>query len=511
MTISGSIPSSPMNAWVPDTLVQIHDNLNQTSQKLATGKIGQTYSAFGGNVARNIDLHSKLAQIDSGSYGLSIAETTLSTANIALTSFSDLASKTASGTLSSVQATDASARSTMQSGLRTTLSTMLNYLNTQDGEAYLFGGRAGGAPPVLDVATILDGSPTEGKDGLSTYIAERQSADLGANGLGRLNLTLPPGGTTVSLTEEAANLPFGMTLKSVSSSLTNANAVLSTTSPKSLDVTFSGLPSSGTTLTVTLNLPDGTTTDVSLTAGATAGTNQFAIGADAATTAANFQSALSATLKTTASTALSNASAIKASKDFFAGSLTSPPQRVAIASGGSAATATGFVTDPLYNAAHTVIWYQGTDAKASGDPRLDHVVQAAPGVTIGLGMRGNEPGFADTLAAIAAAAVTKFSTSDETLAQSQYNDMLQRAKTGISVGKTELQTVVASLAVSQAQIKDIKNQNSAAKTLYTTLISSLEDASPEQTAAQVTQLQTQLQIAYQVTAKLMKMTLADYL
>jgi flagellin-like hook-associated protein FlgL len=500
-----------MNAWVPDTLVSIHDQLNQTSQQLASGKVGQTYSALGGNVARSIDLHSKLAQIDNSGFGLTIANTSLSTANNALTALSSLASTVESGTFSSVQGTDATARTNTQSSLRTTLSTMLNYLNTQDGDTYVFGGRAQGTPPALDVGTILDGSPSEGKDGLSTYISERQSADLGANGLGRLNLTLPAGGTTVSLTEEAANLPFGMTLKSVSSTLANTSAVLSTTSPKSLDVAFSGVPASGTVLTVTLNLPDGTTTDVSLTAGSTADTNQFAIGTDAATTAANFQSALSTALKTTASTALSNASALKASKDFFAGSLSSPPERVAIPPGGSAATATGFVADPLYNAAHTVIWYQGTDAKASGDPRLDRVGQAAPGVTIGLGVRGNEAGFSDTLAAVAAAAVTKFSTGDEKLAQSQYSDLLQRAKTGLSSGKAELQTIAASLTTSQTQIKDTTDQNTAAKGLYGTLISTLEDASPEQTAAQVTQLQTQLQVAYQVTAKLMKMTLADYL
>jgi len=511
MTISGSIPGSALNAWIPDTLAHIHDQLNQTSQQLASGKIGQTYSALGGNVARSIDLHTKLAQIDNSGFGLALANTSLSTANNALTSLSSLATTIVSGTFSTVQGTDAASRSNTQSSLRMNVSMMLNYLNTQNGDSYVFGGRAQGTPPALDVGTVLDGSPSEGKDGLATYITERQSADLGTDGLGRLTLNLPAGGTTVSLAEEAANLPFGMTLKSVSSTLANSSAVLSTASPKSLDVAFTGVPVAGTILTVTLNLPDGTTTDISLTAGATADTNQFAIGSDAATTAANFQSALSTALKTTASTILSNVSALKASKDFFAGSLASPPKRVAIPSGGSAATATGFVTDPINNAAHTVIWYQGTDAKASGDPRSDHVVQAAPGVAIGLGVRGNEAGFSDTLAAVAAAAVTNVSASDEKLAQSQYSDLLQRAKTGLSSGKAELQTIIASLATSQTQFKNITDQNTAAKGLYGALISTLEDASPEQTAAQLTQLQTQLQVAYQVTAKLMKMTLADYL
>ena len=511
MTISGPVSSSLWNNWVPDALTQIHTSLDQTAQQMASGKIGQTYSALGGKVARSIDLHSKLAQIDASSTGIAVANTSLATVNTAVASLSNLASTVSNGAFSSVQATDNASRTTSQSGLRTVLSTMLDYMNTQDGDTYVFGGRAQGTPPALDVSTVLDGNTALGKDGLTTYIAERQSADLGSNGMGRLNLSLPSGGTTVSLSEEAANLPFGMTLKSASSTLDHASTTLSSTAPKSLNVTFAGVPTTGTVFTVTFNLPDGTTTDISLTAGTTADKNQFAIGPDAATTAANFQSALSTSLKTTASTALANVSALTASKDFFAGSLTSPPQRVAIASGGSAATATGFVTDPITNAANTVIWYQGTDAKAAGDPRLDHVIQAAPGVTIGLGVRGNEAGFADTLAAVAAAAGTKFSTSDETLAQGQFSDLIHRSKSNLATGKSELQSIATSLSTSQIQLKDATDQNTAAKTILGSLISDIEDASPEKTAAQLSQLQTQLQVAYQITAKVMKMSLADYL
>ena len=306
-------------------------------------------------------------------------------------------------------------------------------------------------------------------------------------------------------------MPFGMTLKSASSTLDNVSVTLSSTAPKSLDVAFSGVPTAGTVFTVTLNLPDGTTTDISLTAGATADKNQFAIGADGATTAANFETALTTSLTSTASNTLANVSALKASKDFFSGSLTSPPQRVAIASGGSAATATGFVTDPIANAANTVIWYQGTDVKAAGDPRLDHVIQAAPGVTIGAGVRGNEAGFADTLAAVAAAAVTKFSKSDETLAQGQFSDLIHRSKANLATGKMGLQSIETSLSSSQIRLKDATDQNTASKAILGSLISNIEDASPEQTAAKLTQLQTQLQVAYQVTAKVMKMSLADYL
>jgi flagellin-like hook-associated protein FlgL len=511
MTISGAVPGSSWNSWVPDALTKIHTSLDLTAQQMATGKVGQTYSSLGSNVAQSIDLNAKLTAIDASAVGIASAKTSLSTVDNTITSFLNSASSISNGPFSSVKGTDSASRRSMQSGLRDSFSSTLDYLNTQDDKGYLFGGKVQDVSPALPAATILDGDPTTGKTGLSDYITERQTADMGANGLGRLTLNLPTGGTTLTLFEEAAGLPFGMTLNSVSSTLDNATATLSTTSPKSLGVTFSGVPTSGKVFTVTFNLPDGTTTNVSLTAGATNSSSQFAIGADAASTAVNFQTALTSSLKTTASTALAGSSAIKASKDFFAGSLTLPPQRVAIPSGGTAATATAFVTDPTTNAANTVIWYRGTDAKTSGDPRLDRVIQISRGVNVGFGVRGNEPGFADMLASIGAAVVTKFSTTDETLAQEQFSDLVDRSKTTLSKGKTETQSVVTSLAASQAQVRDVTDRYTASKSLYASLISTLEDASPEKTAAQLTQLQTQLQIAYQVTSKVMKMTLADYL
>ncbi len=507
MAISGSVTNSFRSAWVAGTLTQIHDALNEKSQQLASGKIGQTYAAFGNNVSRSVDLRSKLSQIDSYNVEMAVGNASLSAVNQAITSLSNTASTASNGPLSTLQATDTAGRTAAQASLRATLTTMLSYMNVQDGDAYLFGGSNLGSAPALDVSTILDGSVSTGKVGLEGYVLERQTADLGTNSLGRLLVTLPTGGTTVTLAEEAANLPFGMTISSVSSTLSNATSTLSGTSPKTVDVAFSGLPATGGVFTVTLNLPDGTSKDVTLTADSAADTNKFAVGADAATTATNFKNALVTSLQSMASTALSGASAVKAAKDFFAGSLTSPPKRVA----GSPATATAFVTDNAQNAASTVVWYQGTGVDAAGDPRLDRVAQIGSGTTVGLGVRGNETGFVNTLSAVAVAAVAKFSTTDQTLAQNQFNDLIKRARDGVTLGKSGLQAAQVSIASSQTQIKSVKEQNIATKNVINTVISSIEDASPEQTAAELSSLQTQIQVAYQVTAKLLKLSLADYL
>ena len=79
-------------------------------------------------------------------------------------------------------------------------------------------------------------------------------------------------------------------------------------------------------LTLTFNLPDGSTEDLKLqaTTSTTPGPNQFTIGATPAATAANLQAALTSAVGTLAHTALSAASAVTAANDFF----TNPPQRV---------------------------------------------------------------------------------------------------------------------------------------------------------------------------------------
>ena len=386
---------------------------------------------------------------------------------------------------------------------------MLDYVNTNDSGNYVFGGRETTLPPALDVNSILDGTP--GKAGLIQYVAERRQADSGSNGLGRLALTSDLSGTTISLSEEASGLPFGFKLASVSSTLSSVSSSGPSGTPNTVTLAFSGQPAADQAVTVTVGLPDGTSTDLTLKAATVSGTGAFVIGVDAVATAENFKNALSAALKTTTSTQLANASTIKASQDFFAGSTTSPPKRVALGPDGTAATASSYITDATANAANTVTWYQGTDAKASGDPRLDRVARISAGVTVGLGVRANESGIANSLAAVAASVVAGYSTSDEKLAQAQFADVRERSLKALSTANGQAQDIVIGLASSQTAIKSIDAERTATQSVIQTTLSSIEDASPEKTAAAITALETQLQATYQVTSKLLKLSLADYL
>ena len=66
----------------------------------------------------------------------------------------------------------------------------------------------------------MNGTTTQA--GLKQVIAERQQADLGTNGMGRLVITSPTP-TSVKVAEDVAGSPFGFKLSSVSSSLTGCH------------------------------------------------------------------------------------------------------------------------------------------------------------------------------------------------------------------------------------------------------------------------------------------------
>src|SRR5262249_57136693 len=81
----------------------------------------------------------------------------------------------------------ASGQSIGQQNALSELSAVVGILNTQVGDRYIFSGSAIGTPAVASADDILNGTP--GKAGLKQLISERQQADLGASGLGRLVLS----------------------------------------------------------------------------------------------------------------------------------------------------------------------------------------------------------------------------------------------------------------------------------------------------------------------------------
>ena len=110
---------------------------------------------------------------------------------------------------------------------------MLGILNTQAGDRYLFSGSAINTPSVASMDDILNGTATQA--GLKQVISERQQADLGTSGLGRLIISSPTP-TSVQVAEDVAGSPFGFKLSAVSSSLTGSTVTGPTGSPSAVSV-----------------------------------------------------------------------------------------------------------------------------------------------------------------------------------------------------------------------------------------------------------------------------------
>src|SRR5262249_58082929 len=115
------------------------------------------------------------------------------------------------------------------------LDQVLDLLNTRSGDRYVFSGRAVDQPTTDSMAHILDGDTTHA--GFNQIVSERNQADLGASGLGRLLIpALPPAGTVVTIGEDVAGSPFGFKLAAVNSTLTNATLTRPSGSPPRLSL-----------------------------------------------------------------------------------------------------------------------------------------------------------------------------------------------------------------------------------------------------------------------------------
>lgn len=475
--------------------------LDDLQQQLNTGLVSQTYGGLGGKASTALDLNSKISATSGYLDTIASASNRISFLNSALTQLSSNVSDSAAANAYTYTFTGGT--TTAQVSAQNYLSEAVDLLNTNIGGQYIFSGRSSDTQPVVDLDTILNGDGT--KAGVKELISERTAADLGS-GTGRL--VISGAGTAVSLSEEAAGLPFGMKLNTaVQNSLTN----VAVTGPSSgtIGVTFNGQPNPGEAMTVTLTLPDGSTSDVTLTAagaGTTATSGQFQIGATAADTAANFQAALTSSIQTTAQTDLSAASALKASQDFYAGSTSNPPQRIAP----PYASATGFVSS-AQAAATTVIWYQGDDdtSVSARDTSLQRVDATQ---SVAIGARANETAIQNALAQWTALAATSYSSTSST-DQLRYNALATRLQTDFAgqPGTPSVTDIASEISTANAAVSSAKDRNTTRLSVYQGNLTDLVSADPATVVTQIQSLQTRLQASYYITSTLGSLSLTQYL
>jgi len=234
----------------------INSQLSELQTQLTSGKKSTTYAGMGINEGFAIAARAQLSNISAFSDTMSNINTYINVANTGLQSIVDIGTTVQNGANSTSQDIKASGQTTAQLTANAQLSSMLGILNMQAGDRYLFSGSAVNTPSVADMDTILNGTTTQA--GLKTVISERQQADLGTSGMGRLVVTSPTP-TSVALGEDVAGSPFGMKLSAVSSTLTGATVTGPAGSPANISVNLgAGNPNDGDKISFAFTMPMAT-------------------------------------------------------------------------------------------------------------------------------------------------------------------------------------------------------------------------------------------------------------
>jgi hypothetical protein len=299
----------------------INQQLTDLSTQLSTGKLSQSYSGMGTNEGFAIASRAQLSNIAAYKDTMTNVNVNINLANTALQALTTIRSTVQTGSASTSQDLNVNGQTVAQNTAAAQFGSMVGVLNTQSGNRYLFSGTAVNTQSVANADDIINGTTTQA--GFKTVMAERQAADLGANGMGRLVQTQPTP-SSVKVSEDVAGSPFGLKIAAVSSTLTGATVTGPSGSPVSFSVDLNGVnPNDGDKLSVQFTLPDGSTEQIDLTASTATPTPAGSFAIDASTpvnpnnTATNLNTALNAAIQKLANTSLVAASAVTAGDNFF--------------------------------------------------------------------------------------------------------------------------------------------------------------------------------------------------
>ena len=496
-------PISNSASLAVQQLVNTRKQLDELQRQLATGLKSANYAGLGLDSGMTVSLNSQLSAIDGYNSTIDQVMTRINLMDNSLSGMTDLASLVKKAMMDVPVAPEGSGATLAQQTAQNSLDQLLAMLNTQAGDRYLFSGRATDEPPVETLDHILNGNGTQA--GLKQLISERNQADVGTSGLGRLVLSTPTA-TSVQVDEDAVS-PFGFKLASVTSALTNATTSGPAGSPASLTVDLSGgNPNDGDTITFRFTLPDGSTENLTLTATTNSppGTNQFTIGATPAATTTNLQTTLTTALGTLAATSLTAASSVAASNEFFDGDATSPPLRV---NGPPYDSATSQVAGTITN---TVIWYTGEvgsdPARSTATARIDQ------SLVVSYGARANEVAIRALVQNMANLAAVTISPSDPNavgLSGALNRRLISNMTPG--TGVQTIRNIETDLASAQTSLSAAKDRHRQTSATLADFLQEIQGVSNEQVGAQILSLQTRMQASMQTTALLFQTSLVNYL
>ncbi len=185
MTISG-VQNSYFQTQSVDNM---ESQLTNFETELGTGQVSQNYAGLGNSRGLAVALQSQLSTLTNYDSVISTVGTRLTIAQNALTSIGTAANQVQSDALTSQFSTDQTGQTPDQQTAYGQLQQIVDALNTQVGNDYIFSGTNTSSPSVVSVNEMLNGNGAQA--GLTQVISERQQADLGTNGLGRLVIPAP--------------------------------------------------------------------------------------------------------------------------------------------------------------------------------------------------------------------------------------------------------------------------------------------------------------------------------
>jgi len=195
---------------------------------------------------------------------------------------------------------------------------------------------------------------------------------------------------------------------------------------------------------------------------------------------------------------------VAAANNFFNVDSTHPPQRV---DGPPFDTATALVAG---TAADTVTWYTGEDAN---DPARDSATaRVDPSIAVSYGVRANEQAIRSLVQNVAALVAITFVPNDPNAA-ARSAALAQRVGANLDVpaGSPKIADIEAELAGAQTTLKAATERHQQTKNTLADRPEQIEGVPPEEVAAQIMALQTQLQASLQTTSLLYKTSLVNYI
>lgn len=196
-----------------ERLVAMRRQLDDLQRQLGTQKRSDTYAGIGLDRGLTIALRSKLSVVSAFDGSIAQLDTRLKLAQTALADI-DAAARTVKTSIpKATYVLSQNGRTQDQVTAQGQLDRMLGALNTRFGDQYIFSGQSPDLAAVDTTDHILNGLGP--RAGLIQLITERNQADLGATGLGRLVIPATTSsiasltGTTATLLPDAAAVATG--------------------------------------------------------------------------------------------------------------------------------------------------------------------------------------------------------------------------------------------------------------------------------------------------------------